>query len=738
MKKRTAAYFLILALIITSLLGCSQKDNIRTDNEIATDKDTSVQEKGRYLEKKIDLPELKQSERILDIIRNKEKKFEVYTYDSTKFLYSCYTLGDDLTWSRSEPGWLNKNGSDKATITCMCLGQDGNYYAAFSDYDAGGKSFLIKSEENGSRSKKVDLPYLLKPSKKIKKETYYPSIDKLRVLVNGNLVIHDMWQNNKLQVFSPDGKELDNISADTLKNFTVEDNTIIAIEASGSGIFLYDTQTKNKTKTYDYTYNDNGAAYALLEDGTLLVGDSGGIQRMIKDGTMWEKTVDGALTSMSMPSIYIQGLYVGDESPEDYYGVFSDSGSSYKLLHFSYDKNVPAVPSNQLTVYSLTENKTLRQAISLYQGENPDTQINYVAAMGDEGGNKSDYIKALNTELLAGNGADIILLDGLPADSYIEKGVLADISDVIKPLSESGEILSNIVKGYEVDGKIYQMPLRFSVPVIYGKKDAITHLSHMKDISEYIKTSSSVPYTGPLTYRQLTRNYLALYREEFLTDNQLSEDNFTSFLKNLKEIAENTGSVETLKDSDENQLFWDSSNTFFGVKKGTIQTGMTNIMDITGSMMLFALLKDTSLDYGSLNMAYMPSGIAGLNKSGKHQEAAKAFLKFLYSKEVQDADLYEGFPVNKASLDKWSEEENKDISAAMGDKEGNQIAASWPDKTDRLRLYKTLQSLNKPLKIDEELDNMLTEQIIPYLKGDIDLSQAVSAVKTKVSTYLSE
>ncbi|BCK00955.1 ABC transporter substrate-binding protein [Anaerocolumna chitinilytica] len=738
MKKRTAAYFLILTLIITSLLGCSQKDNIRTDNEIATDKDTSVQEKGRYLEKKIDLPELKQSERILDIIRNKEKKFEVYTYDSTKFLYSCYTLGDDLTWSHSEPGWLNKNGSDKATITCMCLGQDGNYYAAFSDYDAGGKSFLIKSEENGSRSKKVDLPYLIKPSKKIKKVTYYPSIDKLQVLVDGNLVIHDMWQNNKLQVFSPDGKELDNISADTLKNFTVKDNTIIAIEASGSGIFLYDTQTKNKTKTYDYTYNDNGAAYVLLEDGTLLVGDSGGIQRMIKDGTMWEKTVDGALTSMSMPSIYIQGLYVGDESPEDYYGVFSDSGSSYKLLHFSYDKNVPAVPSNQLTVYSLTENKTLRQAISLYQGENPDTQINYVAAMGDEGGNKSDYIKALNTELLAGNGADIILLDGLPADSYIEKGVLADISDVIKPLSESGEILPNIVKGYEVDGKIYQMPLRFSVPVIYGKKDAITHLSHMKDISEYIKASSGVPYTGPLTYRQLTRNYLALYREEFLTANQLSEDNFTSFLKNLKEIAENTGSVETLKDSDENQLFWDSSNTFFGVKKGTIQTGMTNIMDITGSMMLFALLKDTSLDYGSLNSAYMPSGIAGLNKSGKHQEAAKAFLKFLYSKEVQDADLYEGFPVNKASLDKWSEEENKDITAAMGDKEGNQIAANWPDKTDRLRLYKTLQSLNKPLNIDEELDNMLTEQIIPYLKGDIDLSQAVSAVKTKVTTYLSE
>ena len=35
-----------------------------------------------------------------------------------------------------------------------------------------------------------------------------------------------------------------------------------------------------------------------------------------------------------------------------------------------------------------------------------------------------------------GNGPDIILLDGLPVESYIEKGLLEDISDVINPLVE--------------------------------------------------------------------------------------------------------------------------------------------------------------------------------------------------------------------------------------------------------------------------------------------------------------
>jgi hypothetical protein len=36
---------------------------------------------------------------------------------------------------------------------------------------------------------------------------------------------------------------------------------------------------------------------------------------------------------------------------------------------------------------------------------------------------KEDYIRTLNTELLAGNGPDILVLNELPADSFVEKGV---------------------------------------------------------------------------------------------------------------------------------------------------------------------------------------------------------------------------------------------------------------------------------------------------------------------------
>ncbi len=46
----------------------------------------------------------------------------------------------------------------------------------------------------------------------------------------------------------------------------------------------------------------------------------------------------------------------------------------------------------------------------------------------------NDAVKNLNTQLLAGKGPDMILLNGMPADAYIEKGILMDLSDFVAEL----------------------------------------------------------------------------------------------------------------------------------------------------------------------------------------------------------------------------------------------------------------------------------------------------------------
>ena len=67
----------------------------------------------------------------------------------------------------------------------------------------------------------------------------------------------------------------------------------------------------------------------------------------------------------------------------------------------------------------------------------------------------SDALKKLNTEIMAGNGPDIICLDGIDTEPYIEKGILEDISDVIKDYDKNNLILSNVIDAYTDKGKIY-------------------------------------------------------------------------------------------------------------------------------------------------------------------------------------------------------------------------------------------------------------------------------------------
>ena len=82
-------------------------------------------------------------------------------------------------------------------------------------------------------------------------------------------------------------------------------------------------------------------------------------------------------------------------------------------INFAYDANIPSVPENQLVVYSLLENYSIRQAISSYAKEHPDTYVKYEIGLNNgDATTQSDALKTLNTEIIAGNGPDVIILDG--------------------------------------------------------------------------------------------------------------------------------------------------------------------------------------------------------------------------------------------------------------------------------------------------------------------------------------
>ena len=56
-------------------------------------------------------------------------------------------------------------------------------------------------------------------------------------------------------------------------------------------------------------------------------------------------------------------------------------------------------------------------------------------------------------------------MDGLPADSYIEKGMLEDLTDLYGEIAGSADYLETIMENtVQSGGKIYGLPVKFSVP----------------------------------------------------------------------------------------------------------------------------------------------------------------------------------------------------------------------------------------------------------------------------------
>ena len=94
-----------------------------------------------------------------------------------------------------------------------------------------------------------------------------------------------------------------------------------------------------------------------------------------------------------------------------------------------------------------------------------------------------DAIKALNTEIMAGNGPDVIMLDGLPIESYLAKGMLEDLSENLKAAEEKEEFFDNITRVYEQDGKIYAIPTRFLIPLLMGNEEFVSNIQDLSSLS---------------------------------------------------------------------------------------------------------------------------------------------------------------------------------------------------------------------------------------------------------------
>ena len=149
-------------------------------------------------------------------------------------------------------------------------------------------------------------------------------------------------------------------------------------------------------------------------------------------------------------------------------------------------------------------------------------------------------LRTLNTDIMAGKGPDILILDGMPVENYIQKGLLEDITDTVEAVSREDGLFENIMRTFEKDDKIYAVPLGFLLPVVQGDEAVVNAAESMNTLAEQIaEIREANPHTGRIMIPTDSSDFLEIFynlenaamRNE---DGTLNEEALKAFLENMK------------------------------------------------------------------------------------------------------------------------------------------------------------------------------------------------------------
>ncbi|MDE7479170.1 MAG: extracellular solute-binding protein, partial [Lachnospiraceae bacterium] len=555
-----------------------------------------------------------------------------------------------------------------------------------------------------------------------------------------------------------------------------KDNILMCM--SSEKVFLYDMEKKNfiedealdsftKENFQDMSWTGGGfSAYAFLGgDNTIYVAGDNGLHRHVIGGSIIEQVIDGSLSSFGAPSYDIMAVTVNNQSE------FLAAYNNGKIVKFTYDATVSSVPSDKITVYSLNDDDAVRQAIAVYQTQYPNMYIEYQIGLDEGGITREDALKKLNTQLLGGNGPDVIMLDNMNIQAYSEKGVLMDLSDVVSEVDKNEGLYTNLIQNMQKDDKIYAIPATFCIPAIGGQKDVVDNINDYQLLADVVEQSrQDYPDTDILflySAKDIIKRFMMVCAPAWANDDKkLDTQKVAEFLEQSKRMYDTQMNGTPLEIITSHQKNGDDGGTVYskyekykrGMKASNYLTSQSpivhgEIIDAHAYREMLSLSKTKGFEdtvvkplNGQSSNVYCPVSIAGVNAATKNPDAAKQFVSVMLSSSVLEV-LEFGLPVNKKALaakfaydESKLDEEGGQYSESIVNKDGETYRyIIYPVNQDGIdNLEKWIAVLDTPYQGDTILENAVYTEGAAYIEGRQDIDAAVKAIADSVEIYLYE
>lgn len=767
--KKVLGIFLAAAMLVGSMAGCG-KD---TKGIVDPAKGTKLQEnsngsgggKGRFIESEVALPERFSRISAMTKLDNGDLELLGTCEVDTGNAYYLYTSSD---MGESWEGIPVKDSLETYQASAAIRG-DGTVAQILQDIDRETEEWQswlqVVSPEGEATQKKIVYAPDTKDTDTLNIVMTGAAFDGMGQLfvqnIAGNIYRVDM-ETGELELYCDLEEENTNF-------FDIAGNLIMAVTASG--VWLADTNSGSPLEAdtvlddminADKTLSEatgNAARSLVFAEGigedTIVYLNHDGIFYHTRGGSVSELLVNGSINSIGDVSSSFIALAMMDE--EHFMVQSMTADGSYKLLKYSYDKNASAMPETELSVYALQDSTLLRQMIAAYQKKNQNVYVNLTIGLsGTDGMTTEDALRALNTDILAGNGPDVLILDGMPVESYIEKGILADMSGLVQELKDGDGVFENIMDTYEQDGAIYEIPNRFYFSIVDGTKEGVAagaSLEKLADYGEYLKNSGEkgiFAYTTKVSL--LERLYEMDEANWWDADGRLKEAAISDWLTQAKRIydvdAREDTDVTGFNGYDLDNILVGSADAF-GILMGESKVTMGSIINMNDLMTIKASNEQMDGDYAlagtDIARVFIPYMRVGIVQGMPDQETAKDFVGTMLGTECQSIDG-SGFPISRAGFDAIAmKAENQYGDFNMGgimvsNEEGVTMSLELHNLTqeDVEKLTGIMESLDKSANMDGVVREIVLEQAVEFLEGNQTKEDTVSTILQKCNLYLSE
>lgn len=349
----------------------------------------------------------------------------------------------------------------------------------------------------------------------------------------------------------------------------------------------------------------------------------------------------------------------------------------------------------------------------------------------------------------------MLILDGMPLQSFIDKGVLAELSQVI---SADG-LIPQVVDPMRTDGKLYAVPTRFTVPVLMGKPETLEGLDSLEalaaavqdgpealaasgDINDIFKAvpEEQRPLLSFTTLRELFDQLYSVSAPAVVRDGTLNEDALRELFSVMQAVSDRYGLGEKANDGGIAFMVTSNASTGLGMSAdvpqgvmeysyGRANAALFTLKDVLGAYMSddgqAALTPAPGMEQG----VYTPRVLAGIAAQSAQQELAAQFIQALLAPGVQNYSLGEGLPVLRSGLEKQVAYV-QELYAERGQTIGTDVP--------RVDWTALLSGLKTPVRDDSTVAEKLYAQAEALCKGEKTMDEAVTGAKTELATYLAE